>query len=119
MAHFAKLDENNIVTEVIVVNNDVITVDGKESEEIGVEFLVSLFGPSIWKQTSFSASFRKKHAAVSDLYDEEIDAFISQKPYDSWVFNEDGWFWEPPISKPDLTKRYAWNESTLSWDLVE
>ena len=76
MAHFAKLDENNTVIAIHVVNNDVITIDGAESEQVGVNFLVNLHGHLNWKQTSYNSSFRGKYAAIGDIYNEESDEFI-------------------------------------------
>lgn len=76
MAHFAKLDDNNIVLAVHVVNNDVITVNGVESEQAGIDFLTDLHGHSKWKQTSYNSSFRGKYAAIGNKYDETTDTFI-------------------------------------------
>ena len=76
MAHFAKLDENNTVIAIHVVNNDVITIDGAESEQVGVDFLINLHGHLNWKQTSYNSSFRGKYAAIGDIYNEEFDEFI-------------------------------------------
>lgn len=75
MAHFAKLDNNNTVISVHVVNNDVITVDGFESEQTGIDFLTVLHGHSNWKQTSYNGNFRGKYAALGDIYDESLDVF--------------------------------------------
>ena len=115
MAHFAKLDENNIVLAVHVVNNDVITIDGVESEQAGIDFLSNLHGHALWKQTSYSGSFRKNYTGVGDSYDSTRDAFISPKPYPSWVLNETTCQWEAPVARPDDGKYYSWNESTTSW----
>ena len=118
MAHFAKV-EDGIVTDVIVVDNsDILDDDGNESEAVGIEFCVGLFGGT-WLQTSYSNSFRKNFAGVGCTYDNERNAFISQKPddYPSWVLNETTCRWEAPISKPDDDELgyYAWEESSLSW----
>ena len=115
MAHFAKLDENNIVLAVHVVNNDVITIDGVESEQAGIDFLSNLHGHALWKQTSYNGSFRKHYAGQGDSYDSTRDAFISPKPYPSWVLNETTCQWEAPIARPSDGKYYSWNESTTSW----
>ena len=80
MAHFAKLDENNIVLAVHVVNNDVITVNGVESEQAGIDFLSDLHGHTKWKQTSYNGNFRKNYAGIGYTYDEARDAFIAPKP---------------------------------------
>jgi hypothetical protein len=76
MAHFAKLDDNNIVTDVHVVNNEVITVDGVESEQVGIDFLTQLHGHSNWKQTSYNGSFRGRFAGAGMSYDPVTDEFI-------------------------------------------
>jgi len=115
MAHFAKLDDNNKVIAVHVVNNDVIIVDGSESEQAGIDFLSQLHGHSKWKQTSYNNSFRGKFSAIGDTYDETLDQFISPKIYDSWVYNKDLSIWEAPIPYPNDEKRYNWDESTTSW----
>ena len=116
MAHFAKLDENNQVTEVVAVNNDVLqNLPFPDSEPIGVAFLQSLFGPGIWKQTSYNNNFRGNYAGLSMTYDTENDIFIRPKPFPSWVLNKQTASWNAPVSKPD-GKSYTWNEETLSWD---
>ena len=101
MAHFAKLDENNIVLAVHVVNNDVISVSGVESEEAGISFLSNLCGHSKWKQTSYNAKIRKNYAGIGYLYDGTRDAFIPNKPFESWVLNEESCRWDAPIPYPD------------------
>lgn len=117
MAHFAKLDENNIVLEVNVVNNDDINnLPFPESEPVGVQFLNNWAGQEFkWKQTSYNASFRKNYACVGYPYDEELDAFYPAKLFDSWVLNKETFKWEAPISYPDDGKKYYWDESTVSW----
>jgi hypothetical protein len=121
MAHFAKLDENNIVLEVLVVNNEAIdNLSFPESEPIGVEFCKSLYGiDTIWKQTSYNGSFRKHYAGKGYTYMSDIDAFVQPKPYASWVLNTERCVWQPPIPYPDDGKQYIWNEETLSWLEVE
>jgi hypothetical protein len=119
MAHFAKLDENNFVVEVIVVNNEVINnLPFPESEPIGVEFCKSLYGiDTIWKQTSYNTSFRKNYAGIGFTYDAVRDAFIPPKPYDSWILNEQTCTWETPTPYPIDGKRYIWDETTTSWKI--
>jgi hypothetical protein len=114
MAHFAKLDENNFVLAVHVVNNDVITVNGSESEQVGIDFLTGLHGHSLWKQTSYNGTFRKNYCGIGFSYDLIRDAFIPPKPYNSWILNEDTCSWEAPTPKP-LEGLTTWNEETLSW----
>jgi len=97
MAHFAELDENNIVLRVIVVhNNECKDQDGNENEAIGALFCHNLLGGR-WKQTSYNSRIRKNYAGVNYKYDEQRDAFIPPKPYDFWVLNEETCTWEPPI----------------------
>ena len=115
MAHFAKLNENNVVTEVHVVNNDVITTDGVESEQAGIDFLTGLHGHTLWKQTSYNGNFRKNYAGISYTYDVGLDAFIPPKPFQSWVLNEEICGWEPPIAYPSDEKVYSWFEPNQQW----
>jgi hypothetical protein len=131
MASFAKLDNNNIVLRVESVVNEVIKdSNGIEQENIGIEFLKTLYNEpnAIWKQTSYNTNggvhslggtpFRKNHAGIGYTYDEIRDAFIPIKPYNSWVLNETTCLWEAPVARPNDNNQYSWNESTLSWDLV-
>ena len=115
MAHFAKLDDNNVVLAVHVVNNDVITVDGAESEQAGIDFLTNLHGHLNWKQTSYNGSFRKNYAGVGYTYDANRDAFIPPRNFPSWVLNESTCLWESPIPYPTDNQLYGWSESTQSW----
>jgi hypothetical protein len=115
MAHFAKLDKNNTVLSVHVVNNEVITIDGNESEQAGINFLTELEGYPLWKQTSYSGSFRKNYAGVGFIYDENRDAFIAPQPYSSWALNELTCQWEAPIPRPNDGKFYAWFEPNQAW----
>lgn len=119
MAHFAKLDDNNIVLDVNVVNNAVIdNLPFPESEPVGVQFLTEWSGGyTNWKQTSYNASFRKNYAGIGYTYDANLDAFISPKPYPSWLLNTQTCEWVAPVPYP-ASGLYVWNESTLSWDLV-
>jgi len=115
MAHFAKLDENNIVLAVHVVNNDVITVNGVESEQVGIDFLSDLHGHTKWKQTSYNGTFRKNYAGIGYTYDASRDAFIPPKQFNSWIFNETNCQWEPPIPYPLDGKMHTWFESNQQW----
>ena len=116
MAHFAKLDENNIVIEVVVVNNNVLLkTDGTESEYKGKVFLDGLLGNATWVQTSYNGNFRARYAGLGMSYDETNDVFLHPKPFDSWILNEE-FEWEAPTPKPNDNKTYEWNEETLSWD---
>lgn len=115
MAHFAKLDDNNTVIAVHIVNNDIINIDGVESEQAGIDFLTQLYNHTLWKQTSYNAKFRKNYAGVGFLYDEIRDAFIPPKPFNSWLLNEDTCLWQAPTLMPEDGKYYIWNEETTSW----
>jgi hypothetical protein len=115
MAHFAKLNEDNTVVAVHVVNNEVITVDGAESEQAGIDFLTELHGHTLWKQTSYNGSFRKNYAGVGMKYDQTRDAFIPNKPWASWTLNETTCQWEAPVAYPTDGESYSWDEETTSW----
>ena len=116
MAHFAKLDENNVVIEVHSVHNNELMVNGVESEAKGIEFLVNWSGGyTNWKQTSYNNRIRKNYAGIGFTYDSERDAFISPKPFNSWILNEDTCHWESPIPMPIDDKRYVWDEVSLLW----
>ena len=117
MAHFAQLDENNIVTQVIVVNNnETHDENGIESELKGVQFCQSLFGENTrWIQTSYNATKRKNYAGMGYEYDANRDAFIPPKPFPSWVLNESNCLWEAPIPMPIDSNLYTWDEPTQSW----
>jgi hypothetical protein len=119
MAHFAKIGLNNKVIEVLTVNNDVLKdSNGIEQESIGIDFLTKLTGWAIWKQTSFNKNFRKNHAGIGYTYDEDRDAFIPPKPFNSWILNEDTCLWNSPVAMPQNIKLYSWNENNQSWDLT-
>jgi hypothetical protein len=121
MAHFAKLDENNIVLEVHVVhNNELLDANGQESEAKGIAFLTTWSGGyTNWKQTSYNGNFRKNYAGLGYIYDSNRDAFIAPKPYSSWILNESTCRWEAPVPYPTDGKSYVWDEPTTSWKLVE
>jgi hypothetical protein len=114
MAHFAKLGIGNIVEKIIVVSNDIAT-----TEQAGVDFINQLYNTrDVWKQTSYNGNMRKNFAGIGYQYNEEKDAFIPPKPYNSWILNEDTCLWEAPITHPNDGKMYDWNEQTKSWDLT-
>lgn len=135
MAHFAKLNADGVVIEVLSVSNDVAT-----SEEVGINFLKNLYGQNtVWKQTSYntinnsyyervdtetptladdqSLAFRGNYAGIGYTYDEGNDVFIPPKPYESWVLNETIWDWEAPVPIPEDVedKRYDWDETNQEW----
>jgi len=120
MAYFAKLDENNVVLEVLAVNNNELLQDGVESEAKGIQFLVDWSGGyTHWKQTSYNRRIRKHYAAIGFTYDAQRDAFIPPQPFPSWVLNEENCLWEAPTPMPDDGQRYQWDEATTSWSLVK
>jgi len=119
MAHFAQLDENNLVTQVIVVHNNELMHEGVEQEAKGVTFCQSLFGAQTnWKQTSYNGNMRKNYAGIGYTYDDGRDAFIPPQPYASWVLNEDTCQWGAPTPMPQDGNQYLWDEATTSWVAV-
>jgi hypothetical protein len=119
MAHFAKLDENNVVLEVLVVHNNELLQDGVESESKGIQFLVDWSGGYInWKQTSYNGNFRKNYAGIGYTYDPTRDAFIPLQPYPSWTLNEQTCLWNAPEAMPTDGQRYQWDEPTISWVVI-
>lgn len=116
MAHFAQLDENNVVTQVIVVHNNDCQINGVETEAKGIVFCQSLFGAQTnWKQTSYNGNMRKNYAGIGYTYDAGRDAFIPPKPYASWVLDETTCQWNSPVAYPQDGKIYRWDEPTVSW----
>lgn len=122
MAHFAQLDADNVVLQVIVVGDgDCEDDDGNESEAVGVAFCQSLLGAdTIWKQTSYNHNIRVRYASIGDTYDADLDAFIRPQPYASWTLSAVTKDWEPPVTKPEDTDThyYVWNETDQQWDQV-
>lgn len=121
MAHFAQLDENNVVTQVIVVHNNELLDNGVEREELGVAFCKSLFGADTrWIQTSYNGNIRKNYAGVGYTYDTALDAFVTPKPeaFPSFVLDAELAQWVPPVPKPTDGKDYAWSEKDQVWKEV-
>lgn len=115
MAHFAQLDENSVVTRVVVISNSELLDNGVELEEKGISFCKSLFGSNTnWRQTSYNRSFRKNYAAIGYTYREDIDAFVSPKPFESWTLNDEAQ-WTPPVPMPMDGVAYTWNETDQIW----
>jgi hypothetical protein len=112
MAYFAQL-ENGTVTQVIVVSNNELLVDGVEVELKGVEFCQSLFGGN-WVQTSYNGNIRKQYAGIGYTYDATADVFIAPKPFASWSLDEN-YDWQAPIDYPADGKRYSWDEANQVW----
>jgi hypothetical protein len=130
MASFAKIGLNNKVIEVLSVVNEVLyDSNGVEQESIGIDFLTKLTGYPLWKQTSYNTHggvhdnggtpLRKNHAGIGYTYDEDRDAFIPKKPFNSWILNQSTCLWESPIPYPQDNNEYKWNEQNQSWDLIE
>ena len=120
MAHFAKIGLNNKVINVVSVhNNELLDANGVEQEVLGCQFLEGITGWAVWKQTSYSANFRKHFAGVGYTYDEDRDAFIAPKPFNSWVLNEETCNWEAPVAKPDEENLYKWSEENQQWEVVD
>jgi len=116
MAHFAQLDQNNIVLCVIVVNNADTSVDGHEVEAKGIAFCQSLFGADTrWAQTSYRGSKRKRYAGVGYSFDEQRNAFIPPQPYPSWALDAETCDWVAPIPMPNDGDWYMWDEPNQSW----
>jgi len=123
MAHYAFLDENNIVTEVITgVDEDIIQTDLDGSQVGGSseswETWYGNFRGQVCKRTSYSGNYRKNYAGIGYTYDEDRDAFIPPKPFASWVLDEDTCWWIPPVPMPEDGKMYTWNEEELKWEEV-
>ena len=116
MAHFAKLGVGNIIETVQVVSNDIAI-----NEQAGVDFLRNLYNDqnSQWFQTSYNNNIRKNFAGIGYSYDQNRDAFIPTKPFNSWILNETTCQWEAPSVMPDDDEKYIWNETTTTWDIVE
>jgi hypothetical protein len=115
MAHFAQIDNNNLVTQVIVVaNEDTADENGNEVESIGQSFCADLLGGGTWVQTSYNANFRKHYAGIGYTYSLDIDAFVSPQPFPSWSLDANA-IWQAPIPIPDSTKKYRWDEDTTNW----
>ena len=130
MASFAKIGLNSKVIEVLSVVNEVLhDSNGIEQEVIGIDFLTKLTGYPVWKQTSYNTNggvhssggtpLRKNHAGIGYTYDEDRDAFIPPKPFNSWILNEDTCRYEAPVAKPNDGGNYKWNETNLTWDIIE
>ena len=114
MAHYAFLDENNIVTEVIVGIDETELI-----EELDPETWYGNLRNQVCKRTSYNGNFRKNYAGIGYIYDEERDAFIPPKTFNSWSLDEDSCQWLPPIPYPEDGFTYFWNEEKLDWELED
>ena len=128
MAHWAELDENNVVTRVLVGDNN------DPAGDEGYQWLIDNLGGT-WVKTSYNAiggkrrnpetneitdeaGFRKNYAGIGYTYDSEKDAFIPPKPFNSWLLNEDTYLWDAPVAYPTDGKIYTWNEDVIGWEEV-
>jgi hypothetical protein len=114
MAHYAFLDENNIVTEVIVGIDETELIEGLEPE-----IWYGNFRAQVCKRTSYNGNIRKNYAGIGYSYDEARDAFISPKPFESWLLNEDTCQWYPPVDYPTDGLTYFWSEDNVDWELAD
>ena len=114
MAHYAFLDNNSIVTEVIVGIDETETIEGKTPEVWYAEFRGQMC-----KRTSYNGNYRKNYAGKGYTYDAARDAFIPPKPFNSWLLDEETCRWEAPVAYPAGDGRYTWNEEDLEWQEVE
>jgi hypothetical protein len=112
MAHYAFLNGNNIVTEVITGIDETELIEGLDTET-----WYSNFRGQVCKRTSYNGNIRKNYAGLGYSYDSERDAFIAPKPFDSWLLNEATCVWQAPTPYPTDGFTYSWNESQLSWEL--
>ena len=130
MASFAKIGLNGKVIEVQSISNEVLQdAKGVEQEKLGIDFLTELTHWPIWKQTSYNTfgnvhllggtPFRKNFAGIGMTYDEDRDAFIQPKPFNSWTLNEETCIWEAPVAYPNDGQRYSWNEENQTWQVID
>jgi len=123
MAHFAEINNNEVIRVVVIDNINLLNDEIIEDETKGIEYCKNLFGEDTsWVQTSYNGTFRKNYASLGFIYDLDRDAFIPPKLYDSWTLDEDTCSWKPPIPYPFDPDReddiYKWNETAQAWDLV-
>jgi hypothetical protein len=111
MAHWAEIDENNVVVRVTVGDNN------DPAGDEGYQWLIDNLGGT-WVKTSYNGTIRKNFAGIGYTYDQSRDAFIAPKPYPSWILNEDTCIWDAPVDYPTDGFTYVWNEETLAWDLA-
>jgi hypothetical protein len=114
MAHYAFLDSNNIVTEVITGIDESELIEGLDTET-----WYGNFRGQVCKRTSYNGNIRKNYAGIGFTYDDELDAFIPPKPFSSWQLVEENCRWEAPLAYPTDGFTYYWNESNLSWELSD
>tara|TARA_B100000029_G_C17268484_1_gene848912 strand:+ start:122 stop:502 length:381 start_codon:yes stop_codon:yes gene_type:complete len=119
MAHFARIGKNNIVEAIHTVNNEVITENDEEKEQLGIDFLKKLHGGIFtFVQTSYNGNFRKNYAGIGYTYDKTRDAFIAPRPFASWTLDEDTCKWKAPVDYPTDGKGYGWDEEDKAWIII-
>ena len=122
MAHFAQIEDDGLVTMVIVVNNsDIGDLSFPESEALGVVFCQDILGPETnWRQTSYNGNFRGRYASIGGYYLADLDIFTEPKLYPSWTLNRQTGEWEAPVPKPTVPPNYiaVWDEEGQEWDIV-
>jgi hypothetical protein len=136
MGTFVKLNNENFVIQGVSLINEMFTINGIEDEQVGVNFLNKIYQTNdVWKKTSYntiggiyynnglpdidqSKAFRKNHAGIGYYYDEQRDAFIPPKPFESWTLDEFSCLWNPSIPYPNDGKLYQWNEDILNWEEI-
>lgn len=120
MAHFARLNDDNVVIDVIKISNSETYIEDVESEERGISVCRYIVGDpeSKWVQTSYNSSIRKNFAGLGYTYDSELDAFLPPKIHESWVLDEELYVWKPPVNPPEDHDghKYSWNEQEQRWD---
>lgn len=113
MAHYAFLNEENVVTEVITGIDETELIEGKEPE-----VWYSEFRGQVCKRTSFNGNIRKVFAGIGFKYDEQLDIFIPEQPFNSWIFDKKAHQWIPPTQYPSDGRIYTWNEDNVNWSLL-
>jgi hypothetical protein len=114
MAHYAFINENNVVTEVIVGIDETELIEGLDTET-----WYGNFRGQTCKRTSYNGNYRKNYAGIGFTYDENRDAFIAPKPFESWVLDEETCLWEAPVAYPNDGESYFWDEEAEGWALIE
>ena len=113
MAHYAFLNSNNIVIEVITGIDETELIEG-----LHPEIWYGNFRNQVCKRTSYNGNYRKNYAGIGYIYDQERDAFIPPKPFNKWVLNEETCQWESPVPYPDDENQYVWNDNKSEWELI-
>ena len=115
MAHFAKINEQKMVVEVLVIGNEQVdNLPFPESEAVGQAFIASCNITGEWLQTSYNGNFRKQYCGTGYYYNAEADVFVAPQPFPSWTLDENS-DWQPPVARPEDDKIYTWSEDDLTW----